>query len=189
MPATAATCASKTWARSRCGSPDTPSSHSNERETHEQQTSGRDSTGARALQGHRDRHQAFAGRHRAPVVRKLVHQRCTQRQCGPAQGQRHHSGHAQRPAARRTTRGRTGLSGFDVPTWFGIVAPANLPPAVAATLHRAITAVLGPSEVADRFAQIGAEPTPMAAERLAGYIRAENERWAKVIRDARITLE
>ncbi|MCW5258958.1 tripartite tricarboxylate transporter substrate binding protein [Verminephrobacter eiseniae] len=74
-----------------------------------------------------------------------------------------------------------GYPGFDVPTWFGIVAPANL--------HRAITEVLGTSEVAERFAQIGAEPTPMAAERFAGYIRAENERWAKVIRDPRITLE
>ncbi|MBN9426865.1 MAG: tripartite tricarboxylate transporter substrate binding protein, partial [Burkholderiales bacterium] len=82
-----------------------------------------------------------------------------------------------------------GYPGFDVPTWFGIVGPAKLPADVAATLNKAIVAALGSAEVTERFAQIGAEPAPMTAERFAAYIRAENARWGKLIRDANITLD
>ena len=82
-----------------------------------------------------------------------------------------------------------GYPGFDVPIWFGLVGPAGLPKDLVAKLNQATVEALKSPEVIDRFAQIGAEPAPTTPQGFADYMRSENERWAKVIRDARITLE
>lgn len=82
-----------------------------------------------------------------------------------------------------------GYPGFDVPTWFGLVGPANLPKDIVAAVNKAVTEGLKSPEVIERFAQIGAEPAPTTPERFGEYIRSENERWAKVIRAANITLD
>lgn len=82
-----------------------------------------------------------------------------------------------------------GFPGFDVPSWFGLVAPAGLPRDVVALLNRALVDGLKQPEVAERFTQIGAEATPGTPEQFAQTIADENIRWGKVIRDARITLE
>lgn len=82
-----------------------------------------------------------------------------------------------------------GFPGFDVPTWFGLAAPANLPKDVLATLSAAVQEGLKSPEIAERFAQIGAEPMPTTSEKFSDYIQSETTRWAKVIRDAKITPE
>jgi len=79
-----------------------------------------------------------------------------------------------------------GYPGFDVPTWFGLVGPAGLPKDVVATLNKAVTEGLKSKDVAEKFAQIGAEPAPTTPERFGEYIKAETDRWGKVIRDAQI---
>jgi len=82
-----------------------------------------------------------------------------------------------------------GFPGFDVPSWFGLIAPAGLPRDVTAALSRVLVEGLKRADVVERFAQIGAEPTPGTPEQFAQTIADENTRWGKVIRDARITLE
>jgi tripartite-type tricarboxylate transporter receptor subunit TctC len=82
-----------------------------------------------------------------------------------------------------------GYPGFDVPIWFGLVGPAGLPKDITAKLNQAVIEGLKAPEVVERFAQIGAEPAPTTPEGFAEYIRSENLRWGKVIRDAKITLE
>ena len=70
-----------------------------------------------------------------------------------------------------------GYPGFDVPTWFGLVGPAKLPKDVVAALAKSAAEGLRGAEVAERFAQIGAEPAPNTPERFAEYIAAETARW------------
>jgi len=82
-----------------------------------------------------------------------------------------------------------GFPGFDVPSWFGLVGPAGLPREMVATMNRLLVEGLRRPDIAERFAQIGAEPTPDTPEQFARTIADENIRWGKVIRDARITLE
>ena len=82
-----------------------------------------------------------------------------------------------------------GYPGFDVPIWFGLVGPARLPTDVVAVLNKAVVDGLKSAEVVERFAQIGAEPAPDTPEQFAAFIRVENVRWAKVVRDARITID
>ena len=82
-----------------------------------------------------------------------------------------------------------GYPGFDVPIWFGLVGPAKLPADVVAALNQAVTEGLKTPEIAERFAQIGAEPAPDTPAQFGAYIRAEQLRWAKVIRDAKVSVE
>ncbi len=82
-----------------------------------------------------------------------------------------------------------GFTGFDVPTWFGLIGPAHLPKEVVAALNQALVEGLKAAETAERFAQFGAEPKPSTPEQFGEYITAENARWSQVIRDAKITVE
>lgn len=82
-----------------------------------------------------------------------------------------------------------GFPGFDVPTWIGLIAPAHLPREVLATLNKALVEGLASQETADQFAPFGAEPRPSTPEQFADTIAAENQRWGKVIRDAKITID
>jgi len=80
------------------------------------------------------------------------------------------------------TLAESGFPDFDVLTWFGLVGPAGLPQDVVNKLNRVVVAGLKTPEVAERFAAIGAEPRPMTPEQFGAYIRAETQRWAKVIK-------
>ena len=82
-----------------------------------------------------------------------------------------------------------GFPGFDVPTWFGLIAPAGTPKEVVATLNRVVTDALKSPDAAERFAQIGAEPHPTTPEQFSAYIREETARWTKVIKSANIKPE
>lgn len=82
-----------------------------------------------------------------------------------------------------------GFVGFDVPTWLGLVGPANIPKDVLAALNQALVEGLKSKETIEQFAQFGAEPKPTTPEQFGDYIAAENLRWSKVIRDAKITAE
>lgn len=82
-----------------------------------------------------------------------------------------------------------GYPGFDVAIWFGLVGPGKLPADVVAVLNRAVVEGLKTAEVAERFAGIGAEPAPDTPAEFAAYIGAEQQRWAKVVRDAKVTLD
>ncbi len=82
-----------------------------------------------------------------------------------------------------------GYPGFDVAIWFGLIGPAKLPADVVAALNQAVVEGLKTLEVAERFAAIGAEPAPDSPAEFGAYIRAEQLRWAKVVRDAKVTLD
>ena len=81
------------------------------------------------------------------------------------------------------------LKGFEVDTWWGLVAPANTPPAVVARLHQAFGAALNAPETKTRFGLMMAEPVSSTPEQFAALIKAEAPRWAKVVRDAKIDPE
>jgi tripartite-type tricarboxylate transporter receptor subunit TctC len=82
-----------------------------------------------------------------------------------------------------------GVPDFDVPTWFGLIGPAGLPREIVQQLNRVVTDGLKSPEVADRFAQIGAEPLPTTPEKFGAYIRDEGQRWARVIKAGNIKPE
>ena len=83
----------------------------------------------------------------------------------------------------------SGLEGFVVDSWVGILAPAKTPPPVVARLQKEIAAVLGEPETRERYATLGIEPVANAPEQFAEQIRADLARWEKVVRQAGIRIE
>jgi tripartite-type tricarboxylate transporter receptor subunit TctC len=100
------------------------------------------------------------------------------------------------PAARRSgslpevpTFIESGLEGFVVDSWTGILAPAKTPGEIVARLQKEIAAVLGEPDIRSRYATLGIEPVGNTPGQFAEQIRADLARWEKVVRQANIRIE
>jgi tripartite-type tricarboxylate transporter receptor subunit TctC len=82
------------------------------------------------------------------------------------------------------TVAEAGMPGFEVTTWYGILAPAKTPRAIVTRLNREVSAILKDPETKERLAVIGAEPAPGAPEEFGTYIKQEIAKWADVVRKA-----
>jgi len=82
-----------------------------------------------------------------------------------------------------------GFPGFEVIGWFGWVAPAKTPRSIVERLHGEIVSVLRDSATKDRLHGLGAEPVGNTPQQFAAFIKSENFKWARVIREANIRAE
>jgi tripartite-type tricarboxylate transporter receptor subunit TctC len=87
------------------------------------------------------------------------------------------------------TLDEAGLKGFDIGTWFGVLAPAATPRDVLARLNTEMVKVIQSPEFKARMQEIGAEPVGNTAEQMAEQIKAETARFAKAVKDAKVTIE
>jgi tripartite-type tricarboxylate transporter receptor subunit TctC len=78
------------------------------------------------------------------------------------------------------------LPGYEALGWLGLGAPRGTPAAVVDTLNSAIDAVVGDQKMRTRLAALGFLPMPMSVGDFAKFIAADTERWARVIRTAKI---
>ena len=83
----------------------------------------------------------------------------------------------------------SGLDGFVVDSWVGILAPAKTPPPVIERLQKEIAAVLAEPETRERYATLGIEPVGNAPAQFGAQLRANLERWQNVVRQAGIRIE
>ena len=81
------------------------------------------------------------------------------------------------------------VPGYDVDLWWGVFAPAGLPPAMVAQLNAEIRALIAEDDMRQRFAQEGALPTPVSASDFAAIVRADIDKWHKVARERDITIK
>jgi tripartite-type tricarboxylate transporter receptor subunit TctC len=70
--------------------------------------------------------------------------------------------------------------------WYGMVAPAATPPAVVAKLNKLATDAMGSADVKEKLASQGAILSPTTPDAFAAYIRAEIDKWGKVVQAAGI---
>ena len=82
-----------------------------------------------------------------------------------------------------------GLKGFEASSWFGVVAPAGTPRETVRKLNAEIGRALRDHELQGRFDNLGARLAPNTSAEFATFIRAERDKWAKIIRDANIALQ
>jgi tripartite-type tricarboxylate transporter receptor subunit TctC len=82
-----------------------------------------------------------------------------------------------------------GYSGFDSPTWFGVIAPARAPGDAVATLNRAIGQTLAKPDIQARLRQLGLEPHAMAPQAFGAFIAAERRKWAPIVRESGAKVE
>ncbi len=87
------------------------------------------------------------------------------------------------------TIAESGVPGFDVNNWYGMAAPARTPAAVIARLNRDLVSILKTPEVNRVFIEQGIEPAPSSPEAFGRFIRAEFEKWGRVLRDAKVSAQ
>ena len=87
------------------------------------------------------------------------------------------------------TLDESGLKGFNIGTWFGVLAPAGTAPEIVGRLNAEINKILQTPEFRKRMDDIGAEPIGNSAPQMAAQIKTDTERFAKIVKDNNVTLE
>jgi tripartite-type tricarboxylate transporter receptor subunit TctC len=73
--------------------------------------------------------------------------------------------------------------------WLGLFAPAGTPRAIVERLSNEAVRIVREPQVVARFHAQGAEPSPLAADAFAGFVKGEIEKWAKVVAATGMTAE
>jgi tripartite-type tricarboxylate transporter receptor subunit TctC len=82
-----------------------------------------------------------------------------------------------------------GLAGFNVASWFGIMTPAGTPAAIVQRLYGEIAKIVESAEMKKFLLTQGAEPMLMDPPKFSEFLRAETEKWAKVVKAANLKLD
>jgi tripartite-type tricarboxylate transporter receptor subunit TctC len=80
------------------------------------------------------------------------------------------------------TVSESGLKGFEVTGWYGVLAPAQTPRALINRLHAETVKALQSAEVRQNLLAQGFEISPSGPDAFAAFIRTEREKWAKVVK-------
>lgn len=87
------------------------------------------------------------------------------------------------------TIAESGLPGFEVITWFGILAPAATPKEVVNRLNSEIVAAVQLPNVREQLTKMGFEIVPNTPEQYAVFLKEENVKWGKVVKDLGLRAE
>ena len=80
------------------------------------------------------------------------------------------------------TIAESGVAGYDVTGWFGILAPANTPKSVLGRLTEEVRKAVADSRFRDRMTKVGLEVVGSTSEEMLATMRADTKKWAEVIR-------
>ena len=80
----------------------------------------------------------------------------------------------------------SGVPGYDVTVWFGILAPAGTPKEIIARLNAEMVKIMRTPEVTARFSNAGVDVVASSPEHFSEFLKSEVARWAKVVQDAGI---
>lgn len=87
------------------------------------------------------------------------------------------------------TLDESGLKGFDLGTWFGILTPVATPKELVTRLNTELVKIINSAEFRKKMADIGAEPIGNTAEQMARQIKDDTERFARLVKDAQVTID
>ena len=82
-----------------------------------------------------------------------------------------------------------GFPGFEVSSWYGLLAPAKTPKPIIDRLQKEVAAVLALPEIRERYLKGGFEPVGNKPEDFAQQIKADLARWNKVVKNSNIRIE
>lgn len=82
------------------------------------------------------------------------------------------------------TVAESGLIGYEVVTWFGVLAPAATPEDIVTRLNHEIVRLLGLAGVKEQIAKQGFEIVGNSPEQFAVFLREENAKWARIVKES-----
>jgi tripartite-type tricarboxylate transporter receptor subunit TctC len=86
------------------------------------------------------------------------------------------------------TAAEAGLAGYDATLWLNLSAPAGTPADILKRLYAETVKALQDPELQQSFRSAGVEATPSTPQELAAFMRAEHEKWGRVVRDTGATV-
>ena len=87
------------------------------------------------------------------------------------------------------TLDEAGLKGFNIGTWFGVLAPAATPKDIVARLNAEMVKIIQSPEFKAKMADIGAEPIGNTSAQMAQQIASETEKFGKLVKEAKVEIE
>jgi tripartite-type tricarboxylate transporter receptor subunit TctC len=87
------------------------------------------------------------------------------------------------------TVSESGLPGYEVGNWYGILAPATTPGSIVARINGAMNRALVAADLRKRFLELAADPLGGTPEQFGAYARSELAKWARAIHAAAIRPE
>lgn len=87
------------------------------------------------------------------------------------------------------TIAESGIAGYDVENWYGVMAPAETPRQIVGRIHADVVQVLGRRNVRDRLVNEGGEVVGSTSEAFGAFIRGEIAKWASVIKESGAKVE
>jgi len=82
-----------------------------------------------------------------------------------------------------------GVAGYEVWSWFGLLAPAATPKPIVDKLNVSIVDIIKQPDVQAKIIELGAVPVPETSAEFGAFIDAETLKWAKVIKEANIGMD
>ena len=87
------------------------------------------------------------------------------------------------------TIAESGVAGYDYVTWYGVLVPANTPPAIVNRLNASLQKAAANKDVREKLGQQGVEVESSSPDAFGKIVRSDVEKWRKIIRSANIKVE
>ena len=87
------------------------------------------------------------------------------------------------------TLDEAGLKGFNLGTWFGLLAPAATPTDILTKLNTEVVKIISSAEFRKKMDDIGAQPIGDSRVQMAKQIKDDTDRFAKLVKDAKVSIE
>jgi tripartite-type tricarboxylate transporter receptor subunit TctC len=87
------------------------------------------------------------------------------------------------------TIGEAGYPGHEVAFWMGVFVPVGTPKDLVDVLNKQVARIMTLPDVKERMATIGFDPTVSTSDELIDHMKAETDKWSKVVRQANIKID
>lgn len=87
------------------------------------------------------------------------------------------------------TVAESGIQGFDIPTWFSLLAPAGTAPEIVLKLNAEVVRVVNARDVKSKLAELGAETANMSPSEFAAFVKSEISKYAKIVKESGVRVD
>jgi tripartite-type tricarboxylate transporter receptor subunit TctC len=87
------------------------------------------------------------------------------------------------------TVSEAGLTGYSAVGWFGLFAPVNTPKSVVQKINQTVMFVLGQDKIRKAMLERGSDPASGSAEEFAAFLRLDQAKWAKLIKENKVAVQ